>query len=164
MGIWGWVAQNWFTVLSAVGIGGGLWYSGFSSHAQTKTQQLTNLITMTQSHRELWRDFHRDPSVSRVLDVGADVSSQPITAGEEDFVVIVIQHLSSVYHAILMGLTIEPDGIRRDVCEFFSLPIPNSVWNKVRPLQDDKLIQFVENCLNDLAESKTSRPLAFQQA
>jgi len=162
VGIWGWIAENWFTLLSAVGIGGGLWYSGISSRAQTKTQQLTNLITMTQSHRELWRDFHRDSSLARVLDARADVSSHLITAGEEDFVVIVIQHLSSVYHGILIGLTIEPEGIQRDVHEFFSLPIPNAVWNKVRYLQDDKLVQFVENCLNAVTESDSSRHLAFQ--
>src|SRR5690348_213156 len=126
MEVWGWAAQNWFTILSAAGIGGGLWYSAISSRAQAKTQQLTNLLTMTQSHRELWRDFHRDPDLTRVLDASADVSTSPVTPGEQDFVVSVIQHLSSVYHAILIDLTIEPEGIRRDVCDFFSLPIPKA--------------------------------------
>lgn len=163
MEAWGWVAQNWFTLLSAVGIGGGLWFSGISSRAETKTRQLTNLIAMTQNHRELWRDFHRDPSLARVMDTSADVSTCPVTCGEEEFVNIVIQHLSSVYHAILIGLTIEPEGIERDVCEFFSLPIPKAVWDKAKPLQDDKLVEFVENCLNGVTESEMPKHLAFQQ-
>lgn len=126
MGAWGWLTQNWFTLLSAIGIGGGLWFSGISKRAATKTQRLTNLIAMTQSHRDLWRDFHRDPGLARVLDASADISAHPVTRGEEEFVNIVIQHLSSVYHAILIHLTIKPEGIRRDVCQFFSLPGPES--------------------------------------
>lgn len=156
MGIWGWIAENWFTLLSAAGIGGGLWYSALSSKAQTKTQQLTNLITMTQSHRELWRDFHGNPKLVRVLDVTADLSAHPVTPGEQDFVVTVIQHLSSVHRAILMGLTIKPEGMQRDVMEFFSLPIPNTVWGKVKFLQDADLVEFVEACLGGVTGYKPS--------
>ncbi len=45
-------------------------------------------------------------------------------------------------------LTVSPEGLRRDVSEFFSLPIPAAVWNKFKVLQNDRFVKFVEDCRN----------------
>ena len=45
-------------------------------------------------------------------------------------------------------LTIPPEGLRRDVWQFFSLPIPQWVWNRVKVMQDDDFVVFVEACRN----------------
>jgi hypothetical protein len=38
--------------------------------------------------------------------------------------------------------------LRRDVAQFFSLPIPRAVWEKTKVTQNDDFVAFVESCLN----------------
>ena len=61
---------------------------------------------------------------------------------------LVIQHANGVYQAMQNGLVIKPEGVRRDVSSFFSLPIPKTVWEKVKVLQNDDFAAFVESCRN----------------
>ena len=147
MWIGGWFAQNWFSLLSSVGIIGGLWFTAVSFYSEAKTRRIANLLTMTQNHRELWRDLYQNPQLARVLDSSADVQTHPVTRGEAEFVNMVIQHVSSAYQAMRNDLTIKPEGIRRDLRTFFSLPIPNAVWKELRPLQDKGFAQFVDGSL-----------------
>jgi hypothetical protein len=61
---------------------------------------------------------------------------------------MVIQHLSTVYYAMNDQLVIKVEGIRRDIAQFLSLPIPREVWEKIKVLQNDEFVAFVESCRN----------------
>jgi hypothetical protein len=39
------------------------------------------------------------------------------------------------------------EGLRRDIAQFFSLPIPKSVWGKTKPFQNDDFAKFIESAL-----------------
>jgi hypothetical protein len=58
----------------------------------------------------------------------------------------VILHLSSVYYAMKDGIVIKLEGLRRDVCSFFALPLARKVWEKSKILQNDDFVEFVESC------------------
>ena len=148
MGSLRWLTDNWFTLLNAVGIIGGLLFTGHSLHSETKTRRIANLLSLTQGHREIWKEVLDHPQLSRVLDPAADISSRPVSDEEEIFVNLVIQHLSVVFHAMRDELTIKPEGLRRDVWWFFSLPIPRTVWEEYKVLQNDKFAAYVEACRN----------------
>lgn len=143
-----WLRENWFTLLNATGIVGGLMFTGYSLHSEAKTRRVANLLKLTEGHRDIWREHFQNPRLSRVLDPLVDLSKAPVTREEEIFVMLVIQHLSVVFHAMRDELTIKPEGLRRDVWWFFSLPIPASVWEKARVLQNDWFAAFVEGCRN----------------
>lgn len=147
MGSLHWLTENWFTLLNAVGVIGGLFFTGHSLRSETKTRRIANLLSLTQGHRDIWKQVFTHPQLSRILDPNADISS-PVTREEEIFVNLVIQHLSVVFHAMRDELTIKPEGLRRDVAFYFSLPIPHAVWEKLKVLQNDKFIAFVEQCRN----------------
>lgn len=91
-----WIAENWFDILSAVGIIGGLFFTAVALRSDTKTRKIAHLLTITTNHREIWKEFLRNPHLARVLDPSADVAKQPITLEEKEFVNFVILHLSSV--------------------------------------------------------------------
>jgi hypothetical protein len=146
MEIWTWVSQNWFEFLSSIGIIGGLWFNAVSLHSETKTRRIANLLTLTGNQRELLKVFYQNQPLTRVLDPAADTASLPINRAEEMYVSAMIQHLSSAYRAMQSDLTIKPEGIHRDVREFFTLPIPKFVWEKIKKFQDADFVQFVENC------------------
>jgi hypothetical protein len=86
--------------------------------------------------------------LARVLDVSADVIKQPITRVEEIFVSMIVLHISSVYYAMNDELVIKLEGLRRDVAQFLSLPIPKAIWEKTKVLQNDALVKFIEECRN----------------
>jgi len=146
MGTWTW--ESGLNLLNAVGVIGGLLFTAHSLRSETKTRRIANLLTLTQNHRELWVEFFRHPSLARVLDETADVVKHPITLDESIFVNMAIQHLNGSYQAMKNGLVIQQDGLRRDISGFFSLPIPKAVWEKIKVMQNDDFVAFVDQCLN----------------
>jgi hypothetical protein len=136
-GMAGWLAENWFTLLSAAGIVGSLVFKAISLRSETKTRRIQNLLTLTQSHRELWSELLSHPDLARVIDPGAELSKKPITLNEAFYVNMIIQHLSSAFQAIKSGLTIKPEGVRQDIRWFFSSPIPRTIRQKIKVLQND---------------------------
>ncbi len=143
----GWIAENWFNILSAVGIVGSLLFTAISLRSETKTRQVGNLLILTKNYRELWAELFDRPALRRVLDASVDLLSEPITLDESFYINMLIQHLGSAFQAMRSGLTIKPEGLKQDVREFFSLPIPHAIWEKIKVLQNDEFVDFVETCL-----------------
>ncbi len=148
-----WVAENWFNLLSTVGIIGSLLFTAISLHSESKTRRVANLLTITANHREIWKEYLNQPQLARVLDPKADVDSLPITAKEEFFVLQVIAHTSSVHEALQDELLTKQEGLRRDIAQFFSLPIPKAVWTKVKLLQNQDFAAFIQSSLKEFSAS-----------
>ena len=144
----GWLANNSFNLLSAIGVIGSLWFTSISLRSETKTRRIANLLAITASHREVWKVFLNDKGLARVRDASADTTKQPVTDAERVFVIFVIFHMSSVFYAMSDQLVVKVEGLRRDIAQFFSLPIPRDVWEKVKVLQNDDFVAFVESCRN----------------
>jgi hypothetical protein len=148
MGGFRWIAENWVTALNTVGVVGGLFFTAFSLHSESKTRRFANLLTITKNHRNIWADFYRNPGLARVLDTTADLSKNSVTREEEIFVNLVILHTNSVFYATKDELVVKLEGLRRDVWWFFSLPIPQAVWERAKLVQNDAFVAFVESCRN----------------
>lgn len=144
----GWLLTNWFTLLNAVGVIGGLFFTAFSLHSQNQTRRIANLLTITANHREVWKEYSHNSQLKRVLDASVNLIKQPVTPEEEVFVNSVLLHISSVYYAMRDELVIKLEGLRRDVSQFLSLPIPRAIWEKSKLVQNDDFVAFVESCLN----------------
>jgi hypothetical protein len=139
-----WLNQHWFTLLQSIGIVGGLIFTGISFLTDAKDRKVTNLIAVTHEHRDIWTQLYKRPELWRVLNRFPDLTKLPVTAEEQLFVNFVILHLSSVYEAMKNSMFFEAPGLGRDLKHLFSLPIPRFVWEKMKPLQDPKFIEFVE--------------------
>jgi hypothetical protein len=148
MKIGGWVSQNWFNLFSAIGIIAGLWFTVISLRSETKTRRIANLLSITANHREIWKEFLTNPKLVRVRDTAADTAKHPVTDAERVFVNLVIQHINSVYYAMSDQLVVKYEGLRRDIAQFFSLPIPQAVWDRMKIFQNDALVRFIEECRN----------------
>lgn len=42
------------------------------------------------------------------------------------------------------GLYFTPEALRRDIREFFALPIPSDVWERAKVFQNREFVSFVE--------------------
>lgn len=147
MGIAEWLAQNWFNALSSIGIMGSFWVGILALRSAARAAQVSNLLAVTASYREIWKDYHARPGLARVLDAAADVPSRPVTPEEDLFVRQVIFQLATFFYASRGGLLIDQAGARRDVRDFFSLPVPRAVWEKSKPLQNRDFAAFVDSSL-----------------
>jgi len=145
MGVLAWVGDNWFNVIQSGGIIAGLLVSAAALRLDANARRVGNLLDVTKNHREIWTYLYARPELSRVLDASADLKRVPITAEEELFVNLLVLHLNSAYQATKRGVYVKPEGLRKDIQTFFSLPIPRAVWEKAKLLQDEDFVRFVES-------------------
>jgi hypothetical protein len=148
MGIGEWISHSWFDLFSTVGIIGSFWVAIFTLHDEAKTRRISNLLTITANHREIWKEYLNNPKLARVRDATADTAKQPVTDAERIFITMVISHISNIYYATNEQLTVKLEGLRRDIARFLSLPIPREVWDKIKAVQNDDFAAFVESCRN----------------
>jgi hypothetical protein len=144
-----WIGEHWFDLLQTVGIVGGLLFTAHTTRKDDRSRKIANLIAIKQQHREIWTEVYDRPELARVLDKTVDLSSQPISREESLFVKIIILHLDTVHRAIEADLFVQLEGLQRDIREFFSSPIPQEVWEKMKPLQDADFVCFVDACLKN---------------
>jgi len=85
-----------------------------------------------------------EPKLARVLEAKLDLSKNPVTDDETRFVGFLILHLNASYQAIKAGVLMKAEGLAADIQEFFALPIPKSVWEKMRHFYDADFVTFVE--------------------
>jgi hypothetical protein len=146
-GLSGWVRENWFTLLQGIGIVAGLFFTAVSIRQQTRARRISDLLTLTAQHRELWGEIQRQPLLSRVLSRNVDLIANPISAIEEEFLNTVIVHFSTGWQLARDGALVPLKAMRVDTRMFFSLPIPRAVWEQSKPIRDPKFVRFVESCL-----------------
>ena len=144
-----WLSQNWFNIFTSVGIMGSFWIGIVALRSETKTRRVTNLLTITSNHHEVWREFFHSPELARVIDPLADVAKQPVTPTEKFFVQMVLSNTSSMYEMLKDELVTKQEGLRLDIKSFFSLPVPKAVWNKSKLLQNQDFAAFVESALKN---------------
>lgn len=160
MGVWEWIGENWFVFLQSAGIIGSLLFTGILYRRDAKARRIENLIKVQGDLREIWTEFTKQPHLSRVIDPKAD-GKMPVTPKEQVFVTLIVLHLSGMYHAIREGLLVKPEGMQKDIAEFFKLPIPLAVWEMIRSLQDREFVRFIEECLRGGAALSSRRVWRF---
>ncbi len=146
MGFSNWIGHNWFALLQTGAVASGLLLIAIALFFDSRARRVSNLIQLTQEHRDLWERMYLQPDLARILDPDAEPAHSAITPAEEMFVIFIILHLSSTYYAMRSGFFQKPHGLHKDIEHFFSLPIPRAVWKKVKVLQDGSFVKFVERC------------------
>src|ERR1043165_9767785 len=120
-----WIAHNWFALFQTGVLAFGLLFIGLGILSEAKARRVSNLIRLTEQHRELWERMCSQSELARILDGDIDVKKENVTPEEEMFVIFIILHLSNTYFAIRAGFFQKPHALRSDIEEFFSLPIPS---------------------------------------
>lgn len=143
-----WLAENWFILLSSVGIVGGLVFNAVSLRSEARTRRIANLLIITQNHREIWSQLYKRPELWRVLDANANIATVPVRLEEEIFVNFLLLHLNSSFRAMKEDVFFRPEGLRADIRRFFSLPIPAEIWKRMKPFQDEDFTAYVESSIH----------------
>jgi hypothetical protein len=145
MGLSQWLAGQYITVIETASAVGGLLLTAYTIRKDTKERRLSNRISLSQRHGDIWKEFYERPGLSRVLKPGVDLKSGPVSEEERLFVKLLILHLDTVHQATRGGMLTKVEGLTKDVREFFSLPIPAAVWQKMKPYQNQDFVSFIES-------------------
>jgi len=140
-----WLSEHWFDLLQTTGIVGSLLLATYTTRRDERARRVGNSIVINGQYQELQKELIRHPQLKHVFAENADVERESVSIEEEAYVKMVIGQLSTVYRAMRHGEFVTLEGLQKDVREFFALPVPKAVWDKFKPFQDQKFVEFVEN-------------------
>lgn len=140
-----WVGSHTFDLISALGIITGLGFTTASFREDIRSRRLSNLVTLTQQHRDIWKESQSNPNLARVRDPKADLYTKPVTSDEAQFVMLLMFHLYCWYRAIREGEVSALEGLEKDIQTFFSRPIARQVWGERQSYFDADFRAFVDN-------------------
>ena len=109
---------NWFLLVQTVGIVAGLMFSGWALYLMVRTTRVTNLLQLTQFHRQIWNMVIERPDLREAL--RHDFSPTTITDEQRLFIRFLVLHLSASFIATRAGALFEQEGLATDVATFFS--------------------------------------------
>lgn len=148
------VAGHWFDILQTASILAGFFTAAYTIRTNTKERKIGNLFALTTAHREIWSRLHEQKELSRVLSLSINLRSEPVTLEEELFVHTLILHVRTAFKARNLGMQFDDDAVAADIRQFFNRPIPHTVWERSKVFQDREFVDFVERCIEPLAEAK----------
>jgi hypothetical protein len=154
-GVARWLTDNWFTLLQSVGIFFGLVFAGLSFRRDARARQTSDLLSLTEQHRELWSELHRRPDLGRVLRKEVDLLSAPMTEAEEEFLNVVCVHFYTGWLLAKSGALplLSMEAVASDVRSFFALPLPRFFWRNARSGRDTRFVEFVDGSLSNEKEN-----------
>lgn len=140
-----WLNDNWFILLQSAGIIGSLLFAGSTIRLEAKARKLSDLLALTEQHRELWKEVRERPELARISRADVDLIAHPITEQEEEFLNMVIVHFNTGWLLAREGALLTLEVLAQDAVSFFSLPIPRAVWQQTRQNRDPNFVSFVES-------------------
>lgn len=147
MGTISWISTHWFELLQSIGIAAGLFFNAYTKQVDAISRKISNLLAITERHHSLWNQMQDRPELERILDEQPKLQRRPVSRSEERFVILMIIHVDSVHRAMKVKMFPKMEGWRKDIGEFFSLPIPRMIWMKVKHLHDRDFVEFVESSM-----------------
>lgn len=124
----------------------GLLLTAYTIRKDERARQVSNLIAIHERYEHLWGRLFEKPELGRILKSDVDVKAQPVSDTEQLFVKMLLLHLDTVRRASSEGMLVKIKGLKADVKDFISLPIPKIVWERLKPHQDPDFVAFVEDC------------------
>lgn len=136
-------------ILQSLSIVFSLVFAGITLRRNSKSRRASNLISLNNSHRDLWLNISGSPDGVRILNEQVDLVQKPISTKEHQLVVMAILHLSTTFQVFRLGVMTEVEGMKKDVKSFFELPIPKEVWKSNKVFQNRKFVDFIDKILSD---------------
>ena len=141
--------MHWFfsvlpQIVESGGIICGLCFTAFALRADARSRQADILMRITEGHRQLWLYFEEHRELARVLDPKANLQKKPVTAHEQRFVQLLINHLIITHQTSQLRIYEHPERLGDDIRRFFSMPIPQTVWEKTVSMLDADFVAFIQ--------------------
>lgn len=142
-----WLKENWFSLSQVCGIVAGMLFTALTIRQESRRKKIGDLLTLNQQHQELWKEIQNSPALQRLLAPNADLVAEPVGIAEEEFLNRAFVHFYVGWLLIGSGALIRMDVFAKDVRAFFSLPVPQAVWDQTKAHRDVRFVRFVDGVL-----------------
>jgi hypothetical protein len=163
------VSQNTLRIIQSGGILVGIlvgatsmWIGIRSIRAADRAARVTTLLTLTSSHREVWRSFAARPELQHALDWNA--RQDEMTEDEQQWLRELILHISASFEAERLGVLPKLEGLDADIRQLLSKPLPHAVWRQMRPYQNRAFVEYVDAQLREAEKRHGGEPFGLAQA
>lgn len=163
------VSQNTLRVIQSGGILVGIlvgvismWIGIRSNRAAGRAASVTTLLTLTGSHREVWRQFADRPELQHALEW--DARPEEMTEDEQQWLRELILHISASFEAERLGSLPRLEGLDADIRQLLSKPLPRAVWRQMRPYQNRAFVDYVESQLREAEIRHAGAPFGLTPA
>jgi hypothetical protein len=143
-----WMSANWSELVQDLGILSGFLFTAYSIRKESVARKIANLIALSERHHAIWKQVYERPELSRILDDAPQLHTKPVTFEERRFITSIVVHLYAVHWAIKAKMFVRLEGLHKDIKSLLGLPIPREVWSKLKPVQDEDFIRFIEAALD----------------
>ena len=145
-----WLEQNWLNIFQSAGIVGSLFFTAYTLKRDSKARQASDILKLSEQHRELWAEVYRNPELRRITDEKADlILSRGASPQEEEFLNLVFVHTYTTWlmakNETLPFLNLEMLGI--DMGTFLKKPVPLAVWKATKAGRDPEFVKFMEQSI-----------------
>jgi hypothetical protein len=142
-----WIADHGFDLFQTGGVLIGFVFTIHALRTESEARKIGNMLSLNQEHMAIWKELYARPELSRIMEETVALDTKPLSHEERIFVTFLILHLSATYLAMKAKMFINIEGLTNDVKDFFSLPIPKTIWDTIKSSQNKDFAAFVENCL-----------------
>lgn len=142
-----WV-QNWSSLVADIGIIGSLYFTAAYFRSDSRNRYASNLQAFTDRHKALWAEILQRKELHRLLLNEADIKAEPPTLVESKFAEIVMLHFETGWETARAGDRKRLKILALDAGQFFSRPLPRTVWKESNKYHDPGFVRFVERALD----------------
>jgi hypothetical protein len=146
------ISEHTFRAIQSLGIVVGIfvgvismWVGARASRAAERTARGSTLLSLTASHRDIWRQFASRPELQHALDW--DAKPDEMTDDEQAWLRELILHISASFEAERLGALPRLEGLDADIRQLLAKPLPRTVWRQLRPYQNKAFTKYVETQL-----------------
>ena len=79
MEIYHWILAHGFDLVGVIGIVGSLGFTTAAFRRDERSRHISNLLAITEGHREIWSELYGRPELARVLEPEVDFVRTPLT-------------------------------------------------------------------------------------
>lgn len=138
----------WFDLVQSIFIVVGFVMAAISLRQDIRSRKVQNLFEIGRSHREIWQVIFSNPKLERILQPNPNLQDQPISPQERRLVLQIIFHLQSVFEAHRARQILPINGLEEDIEQFFSYPIPKTIWERHTKFQNEQFTSYVNHIIN----------------
>ena len=141
------IGQSLRDWLEAIGIIGGLFFSGLALRNDNRARRIENHIKIVEGYRDIWSMVVKEPVLERVRYQNIDLTIAPVSPAEDRLVRFVFQNMQLAFEARKAGQLGDIGEFEKDVSRFMSCSIPQAVWKEIARFQPEGFRQFVEELM-----------------
>ena len=141
--------ETWSTWIQNTGIIASMLYGAIEARRARQALNDENLRSIAAERRVLRDMLIQKPELSRVLQSSVDLTKQPLTFGELEYLKDRFVLYLRAWRLVKNGGALTFDELVLEIRRFIQFPLPHVVWEQTKEDRDPDFVRFVKRAIGD---------------